>query len=448
MGTAFITRRSGGGAKINGLIDEYVVAAGNTISAGDFVEYLLERSEFCVPNFGTNEDEFKACLVDENHVFVALSDPDGKLNCAVYTFDGLTITASAEKAISTSTNSAACFGVTRLDDQRVFVAYPGGTQYYLNGVVCSVVDGAVTVNTSTRIVSGTYYGRYIGCAALTPNRVLIVSSQGSAAASVKQYFSVCDISDVTVSAASVTLSTSDVSVGLNGPTVLRLDDTHAFVLYAATSDDVLTARAVEVSDSGITAGGAMTLSTADNPYGEYATATVLSPDRVFVAYGYADADGLRATVLAVSGVDIFMSAYVGGGDNIVTLIPGLPFRGCSATTLPDGRVYMQAVQGTATTACKLYRLICEIDDVDIAVTRTDVIAEDAGATKYQTSLTLDDGRVFNLYGANNVQTAYIETAAKVCKKYAGSVLGVSKTGGTEGQTIQVYVPPMSAATNT
>lgn len=72
MGEAMITRRGGGGLKIDGLLDEYVVSSGS-VSAGDFVKWVFEIKSLGATGEVTNTNKFSqisAAEVDDSHAII------------------------------------------------------------------------------------------------------------------------------------------------------------------------------------------------------------------------------------------------------------------------------------------------------------------------------------------------------------------------------------------
>lgn len=108
MGEAMITRRGGGGLKIDGLLDEYVVSSGS-VSAGDFVKWIanirLLNSQFATAK--SSSYYYTAALIDDKRVVVIYPTQAGSYDtyyntAIVVTFAGRSAYAGTPTIISDS----------------------------------------------------------------------------------------------------------------------------------------------------------------------------------------------------------------------------------------------------------------------------------------------------------------------------------------------------------
>ena len=115
-----------GGIDINGIIEEYKVAAGESVSAGDFVEFVNEYNVIL--------EKSKQSIVNDNY----------------YGF----------------------FPIF-LNDKKIFVAYCRSSSYYLSGIILSF-DNETIEKSSIYSISGSNYGTSIKLEKLSENEIIVL----------------------------------------------------------------------------------------------------------------------------------------------------------------------------------------------------------------------------------------------------------------------------------
>ena len=121
MSKVIVNVASSGGINVNGIIQEYVVDAGATVNAGDFVEF--------VTNFSTGEfnsattSYISACRLDNNKVLLVYRDAGNNYGCSAMTIsieNGI-VTKSAEVCVCDHT--VLCPSATVLTNDKAVVVY-------------------------------------------------------------------------------------------------------------------------------------------------------------------------------------------------------------------------------------------------------------------------------------------------------------------------------------
>lgn len=130
--------QTGSSLKINGLIEEYTVASGGNVNAGDFVSFVndsISNENELELNSNAVKWDISAVLLNENKVFIAYSSSDDYLYGVICTIDDKNVTVSNATQLSSISNSGYMYrSVTVLDNNTVFIAHSVGSSFYLYGL--------------------------------------------------------------------------------------------------------------------------------------------------------------------------------------------------------------------------------------------------------------------------------------------------------------------------
>ena len=114
---------SGGGMEINGIIKKYTLAAGNNISAGDFVSHIISNNygALTILQSSSYSEAPSAVALDNERVFVVYGSTSAYIAYAVVcTIDGTTITSGTPLNLNANDNSAKYTSCCKLADGKVF----------------------------------------------------------------------------------------------------------------------------------------------------------------------------------------------------------------------------------------------------------------------------------------------------------------------------------------
>lgn len=117
------------GIAINGLIEEYEIAAGENISAGDFVSWLSGDAEIGADTQLSTSNysglTISAVALSDNKVFIAYATDDDNvgLSGVVCTISGITFTPGMGTVLSTAAYSGGVISTVVLSKNRVFIAH-------------------------------------------------------------------------------------------------------------------------------------------------------------------------------------------------------------------------------------------------------------------------------------------------------------------------------------
>lgn len=443
MGEAFLDKQSGSKIKIDGLIHDYYVYAGENISAGGFVEFINgvagQRSEevtvtktedsvdtSIVPAQRTGL-HVSAVAISDNKIFIAHRDSSTSyyLNAVVCTITGAEITAGADTTLSTASSSSYALSTLLLSNGNVLVIHRSDkTNYYLNAMVCTVSGTTITKGSDYTIGNTKYNGYYKPSATLlTDGKVFVTFGNDDEIPST--YGAVCTISGTSISTGTkVTLSSSSYS-GMSNSTI-RLNDGSVFIAHRSSGDYYLRAMVCTVSGTSITIANTTNLSTGDNT-GVNLSTTLLPNGKVFLVHGkgYLDARVVTASTSSISsGTALDLTSYSDSVRTIDTM--------CINSSKVLVVIGYPLING----------IVCTISGNTItAGTNTEIISEDyCGMAEFGSiAVKLANGNIFiahtNITDENNVSYPL-----------EGIVIGVDTTNNLPVQTVTYTVTETQTVT--
>lgn len=175
-----IRGQAGGGFDINGIIEEYTVASGGNVNAGDFVKFVNEIGTDTAINSSTTYtgNVISAVALSKNKVFIAHSydKSNNYLYGMVCTINGTVITMGADTQLNATNNTGYAISAVALSENKVFIAYRYYYQrnYYMCEVVCTIDGTTITKGIDTyRYHSNNISNYTISAVALSENKVFI-----------------------------------------------------------------------------------------------------------------------------------------------------------------------------------------------------------------------------------------------------------------------------------
>ena len=419
----------GGGLDINGVIEQYKVNAGANVSAGDFVEFITKwgGGEF---SSGT-ATYVSACKLDNSRVLVAYRDDGNSYygTAVVLTVSGTTITVGNAVVFNNSTliyNSAVA-----LTDSKVLVASasPCG-----KAIVLTVSDTTITAGTEIE-----FYSKRIECmsaVALTDSKVLI-AYKGYDSSSVGKAI-VLTVSDTTITAGTAVVFQSGIIPYISA---VALTDSKVLIAYRNDSkSNYGTAIVLTVSGTTITVGTAKVFESATILH---ISAVALSDSKVLVAYqdGGNSSYG-TAIVLTVSGTTITAGT--------AKVFESAKTYYISAVALSDSKVLVAyrddgnssygtaivlTVSGTTITVgtAKVFESASTTYTSLVAFSETSaLVAYNKGQGGF-CGLTIDGTTITVQETDDGTNGTFVQPATTRLHN-----VGVAKTSGAEGDTIEVY----------
>lgn len=429
---------SGGCLAINGIIEQYKVNAGATVNAGDFVEFVTKLAGTSVPLISSTNC-LDACKIDDDRVLFVFCDSSDVGEAVVLTFESNDITASnntkvfhrgkirraklslmsenkaivvyydvdnscTSSVILTIDGNAIVAGsktvlsdgqsgqsIVALSETKAVAAYRIGDNF--EAVVLTVDGMNITVGTSAVF--------YVGGTSAYPIRNILHRLDESNALVVYTSYTKVSAAVLTVDGTNITVGASvTIRSGTDKPAVfssVKLNNTKFLVVYTLMTNTSTLYFAVVLSVDGanITYGDSYSIHTSKNDAANDNSMVALSESKALIVYDDFDTSTkhytYHASVLTVDGTSV--SA------------------GTSATVMPDSDL-----------KSTFYSLIL------LPENKARFIQADYGKAPSFFDLLINDTTVIP------VETTFAQPATS--RDFTG---GLAKTGGAEGETVDVYV---------
>jgi hypothetical protein len=297
---------------VNGVIKNYL-ASTSTVDAGTFVEFVnefgtktqLSTKQLTSPITYTG---ISATALDDNRVFIAFGEGGNYyLAAVVATVSGNTITPGTAVRLSSVTNTgydndwaySRNLSAAALDDSTVIIAHGTNSsgQSYLRLELCTVSGDVITLTTSDYSVRGTdYAGNCVSAIKLDSSRVFIVFNNKSW----YQYQAiVCTISGSTITAGTAVEGIGGTSGTSKDDILAILIDQDKVLVPFRTSAGYPSAMICTVSGSSITVGTSVLVKSTSY---QYMVAGIAGSNKAIMCYASPNSEyTTRAASLGVSG---------------------------------------------------------------------------------------------------------------------------------------------------
>ena len=417
----------GGGLDINGAINEYVVNAGANVNAGDFVEFIQG-----IVNQGTfnngNTNYISAVALSNSQVLVAYRD-GGNSNygtAIVLTINGTAISAGTETVFNRGNTNY--ISAVALSNSKVLIAYSDSSNSnYGTAVVLTINGTAISVGNKTVFNNGNTGAS--SAVALSDSQVLVAytdngnSSYGTAA--------VLTISGTAISVGNKTVFNNGVAYSIFA---VALNNSQVLAAYRDGSNSFYgTAVVLTINGTAISVGNKTVF---NNGNTGASSAVALSDSQVLVAYtDNGNSNYGTAIVLTINGTAISAgteTVFNRGNTNYI-----------SAVALSNSQVlvaYRDGGNSNYGTA-----IVLTINGTAISAGTETVF--NRGNTNYISVAVVNENNVLITYGnIGDVLGDYALIGAVIQPATTrDNYVGVAKTGGTAGQTVEVYDVPLSYA---
>ncbi len=319
-----------------------------------------------------------ATKMSNSQVFIAHIHDDYQLYGIICNIYGTSITAGNYISLGVTIGSVSTISAVALSDNKVFIAYKSEDFARLYGIIYK--DGKAVTNTQLSNVQGS--GSTISTVALSENKVFIAHS--STGSNDKQLYGlVCTVSDTSITTGTDTRIRSANNTGLTISTV-KMSNTKVFIAHSWNTERYLSCSICNINGTSIGIGTFLQLSTTRES-GYSISAVALSENKVFITH--------RHTDYKVYGI-----------------------------------------------VCMLNGSIIEAEkDIQLS------LANNSGSTI--STIAISESKVFTAHSYNNNYQLYgminqIEKITGVIKLQEATekILGIAKTEGSAGNTIEIYTP--------
>ena len=420
----------GGGSKINGLIEEYVVASGGNVNAGDFVKFVNDSSVSTQLSTSMYSGKnISAVALSSNKIFIAHADGEHNLLYGlVCKIDNNIITKGTELLLDYASYSGLIISVVALSSNKVFVVHEGGTNNNtLIGAVCTIEETTITKETGTTLILSTnLYKTSLSAVALSSEKIFITYNDGE---DDLLYGFVCTISGTTISKGKNTKLSSKLA-SAHKLSAVALSSNKVFISHMYGSGDLfLSGLVCTIEGTNITKGTDTRLSSFST-IGDITSTVALSMDKIFITYGFNN--NLYSMICTVDKTSI-----IPGTDTLLESNKSIG-GGLSAVTISPNKVFV-----IYSTGSNCNGLVCTIDETNITAYEDTILGSLVGKIPVATALSL--GKVFIAYNFGSLEYLYgiahaTYNAVKTVDSLEDTIIGVAKIKGTSGQIVKVYVP--------
>lgn len=431
----------GGGNKINGIIEEYKVASGGNVSAGDFVKFVN-----CDFTFGTSvrgEESYgkiSAILLENNKVFITYGESTSNLMAIICTINENALSLSSAVQISNETNSDYYQSIIKLEDNKVVIIYTGTNG--IKATICSVNNNSIVVDSTTLIADFSGYCKKIKSILLSNNKFCVIYGKTSVLKAV-----ICEINNNLLDVGTALVLSEEYYSGEYFSASKINDDSIIVVHGSGNSGATNSLYGIIITISGkVISKGTSTIVINGNNAGEGVEIIKLDNNRFFITHGYSYSI-LRAFICDVKNQEII--AYT---DTVLTVDKDLNAGKNSLPVFLDkNNVFIQYTRKSISSSSSnynLYGIICRLYDTEVTLKTTkkfDTASISNDALDFATVLANDNSllTIYHYTTGRKVNPLLIDYSANKINKSNGfeiDLLGIAKTSGTAGQKIKVYTP--------
>lgn len=431
--------QSGGGFKIDELIEDYKVASGGNVNVGDFVKFIEEYNitEGTITNINSTKYygwNISVVPLSNDKVFIAHSSGGPQSSYYLYgvicTINETNITAGVDTRLYNLTNCGRYYSIVRLTSDKVFIAY--GTSLYV--MICTINGTTITVESNTSL--GTTFKSEVYCIELTSDKVFIAYNYSSNSSSYYLYGIVCTISGTTVTMGKYTGITSKFS-----PQKLEVKVLSSNKIFIIGNDDIfyyLYGVVCTIDGTTVTAGSTTVLS-----HSEISIPHVLqlSENKVFASYTHNTNSYIYGIVCTIDETTITK----GTETQLSNISFNKRYANCEAVKLSNNKVF---IVYTTSENKDFNGMICNIDNLAITIkVNNNLNVTSQGTSGDISMIILSNNKIFITYGYDSYTYLYgvictiDETiGVKQLENLIDKLFGLANTSGTENEMVQVYVP--------
>lgn len=420
--------QSGGSAKINGIIEEYKVASGGNVNAGDFVRFLSDYTETgeITDKEIINSKIYKmsATALSNSKIFIAYKRIDSNgvygIVCAI---NGVTITVGTETQLTNASTSGDYISITNLSNDKVFVASKNsGSSGSISGIFCTVNNNLITVKATTSISS---YGDSVSVTALSNDKVFITYTYTN---SKNPYGVICTINNTSITKGTETkLSTN---TGYGELLVLTLSENKVYIACGYSSSKLICI----INGTTITAGNIQAVGLSYNS----ATSSIvaLSDNKVL--------ELMRNSSIINAQICTINETSITAGETTQLSIEAGTSGNVSATVLSNDKVF---ISYSYKSDFLLYGMLCTINETSITADTNIKLSSNTESGYRTLAIALSESQIAVIHFDNNtnryVYGIILDYPINLVKTITSSterIEGVAKTGGNAGETIKAYKP--------
>ena len=327
-----------------------------------------------------------------------------------------------------STNNSCYYGTScvLLESNKIFIAHAYSSSYYLYGTIVEINGTTMTATTTELNSTSKSCYESPSCVLLENNKVFITHCVGMAG---YLYGTIVEIDETSMTATSNQLDNKDVHYSSS---CLLLEQNKVFVAYAGSSYDYLYGIVVEINETTMTATSKALVGISQSC--KYSPSCVLlENNKVFIAHSYGNSYYLYGTVVQINGTEMTpTTTELNSSLQSCYIAP-------SCVLLESNKVFIAHAYSNS---YYLYGTIVDVNGTSMTATIKFTTTNSYSNNKYSPScVLLENNKVFIAHSYGNSYYLYATLYfGNEAVSTTDTIKGVAKTSGTEGQTIQVYVP--------
>ena len=427
--------QAGGGLKINGIIQEYKVASGGKIRAGDFVKFVNGEGDGTI---GTDTQlstkSYSGCThsavqIDTNKVFIAhKGDSSSYLYGIVCTINETTITVGVDTKISTISNSGERYLAVQIDTNKVFISHSSdnstGSYDYLYGIVCTIEGTTITTGTDKKIGANSTTGYSNSIIKLDTDKVFIIHTGGGVNSSNYPYGIVCTINNTTITTGTDTRLSSRSYSGYDVSKPVQIDTNKLFITYGSdsyvNSTNYLYGLVFTIEGTTITTGIDKRLSTVVYS-GHNPSIMKLDTDKVLITHGSESISKITNYLYGI--ICTIERTIIKNGSDIKLSTIGYSGYSHSAIQIDTNKVLITHGSNTNGNSTNyLYGMICTINNTTITVEIDTQLSTVIDSGYSPSIIKIDTDKIFIVHKGGTNSHLY---------KIVCTVEGTSITAGTD-----------------
>lgn len=450
MGESIITRKASGGAKINEIIKQFKVATGETITAGDFVDYVNVINQGSESTITGAYSRLEVIELTSTSVLIGYTNASNQGVFQVVTFSGNTISSVGSSLIIAGIIQKK---FVKISSTQVMLIYRSFVSPSFNNHgtarILSISGTTVTAPGNTYTFAA-FTNTTFAAVLVSSTRVLVAHQVAS------NYFgaTMLTISGTTVGGGT-TLNSADSDTAFN-ITLTLLSPTKAIAFYRYGGSNIV-ANVLTINDTTITEGRVkyfqIVLTESDrnvkgSPFGVH----TINENYVLLAYNtfYETFVLNRPTVivLKINGNNI-ESPELGGTGVVNVVYTSNVFmssvaRHLSLTKINNTKYLFSYSDGlNQSPNFRGVSVIIEISNsyTPVMVAPRTIVTTNAVSSSEEclSSTFIGQNKVLLFYQTTDAVMRILEVEPQIKTTTDTRVFGVAKTGGTAGNTIDVYV---------
>jgi hypothetical protein len=443
MAESLLVRKGGGGAKIEETLQNFTVASGETIEAGKFVDYENTFNTSSLPSVLVSgvpvtafSNKFKISKIDKNRIVYTFRNNQPLVASGIVNFNGSSFVVQTS-SISSANNVSFAPSVIAYSDGKIVYAFvdSGGVR-----VSYAIVNGNSMYNHGSAVQFNTFPSASdFAITNLTNDRALIAYSDGNISRG-RLVIANFSLTSITLSSSSTTF---DTTANANFTHLITLRPIHnisylqtVLIVYRETNAGNLRCVIASVN-------------------GEQVTGPSLTSPVTVVAQNIADLDVI---LLESDGLDTHkLLAVFKVGSEIRAVIINV-----NSTTITNGSIFVidsgitaglnltvtktsnnRALVGYAKDTSKIGHLkVLHINGNTITSPESSFIYNN-NTTDNAALYTHDEDTAILMYTSPNqndrIRVQRINGIKQIKNAILTKIFGLAKTGGTAGQTVEVFV---------